>query len=303
MTMSGAHPGQGAASGTVTTQRVAEARDTITQVPVQPRSDSGWNRLADRLRGVQRGERPPAQQPFPGPHYLRLVMTVLLAVACVLTVGGAVLLLLLWQQGRDSGVLTSQLDRTWDLLDTLQTVERYVAFAIVPIAMAWIAMAAINAGRATGNRRNPVIAALSLPVGLVAAWLVGREVIAGSEDAVTQAAGWVLQAIMLAIPLLFLERVATAADARHRPLRATYLIAIGFVAQLQFLGGLSTIDRADADGQWGKLGAYLMIGGLIQVIGTLSANEACRSIEDGTEHRYELRSRFSESLLAQAALH
>jgi hypothetical protein len=37
------------------------------------------------------------------------------------------------------------------------------------------------------------------------------------------------------------------------------------------------------------------------VLGALSANEAARSIEEGTTHRYELRHRFGESLLAQAA--
>jgi hypothetical protein len=303
MTMSGAQPDPSVATGRVTTQRVAEARDTITQVPVVPRRETGLTRFADRLRGVQRGDRAPAQPPIPGTHYLRLLMTMLLGTLCVLTVGGAVLLLLLWQQGRESGVLTSQIDRTWDLLDTLQTVERYVAFAVVPVAMAWIALAAVNVGRSTGNRRNPIVAALSLPVGLIGAWLIGREVIGDSDDAITRASGWVLQAVLLAVPLLFLVRLAVAAEARHRPIRATYVIGIGYLAQMQFLGGLSTIDRVDADGEWGKLGAYLMIGGLIQVIGTLSANEACRAVEDGTQHRYDLRSRFSESLLAQAAMH
>ena len=44
----------------------------------------------------------------------------------------------------------------------------------------------------------------------------------------------------------------------------------------------------------------IVIGGLIQVLGTLSANEAARAIEEGTEHRYQLRHRFGEALLAQA---
>ncbi len=51
---------------------------------------------------------------------------------------------------------------------------------------------------------------------------------------------------------------------------------------------------------WGKLAAYLLIGGLIQVLGTLAANEAARAIEEGTQHRYDLRHRFGETLLAQA---
>jgi hypothetical protein len=43
-----------------------------------------------------------------------------------------------------------------------------------------------------------------------------------------------------------------------------------------------------------------VIGALLQVLGSLSANEAARAIEDGTEHRFRLRQRFGESLLAQA---
>jgi hypothetical protein len=65
---------------------------------------------------------------------------------------------------------------------------------------------------------------------------------------------------------------------------------------------LSTIDPAEAQDEWGRLGAYLLIGALLLVLGSLSANEAARAIEDGTQHRYQLRSRFSESLLAQASM-
>ena len=303
MTVSGAQPDQTIDdSGRVTTARVARARSSVTSEPVGPDSDSRWSRLVSRAKGDPVGDKPPAREPYQAIHALRVTLTLVLAVLCLLTVGGAVLLLLLWQQSRDTGVLTSQLDRTWDLLDLLQDIERYVAFAAVPIAMVWIALAAINVGRGTGNRRNPVIAAASLPVGLAGAWLVGREVIGGSDDAITQASGYVLQITLLTIPLLFLERIAIAADSRRRPLRVTYLIGAAYLAQMQFLGALSTIERETTDGDWGTLGAYLLIAGLLQVIGTLSANEACRSIEDATQHRYQLRSRFSESLLARAEL-
>ena len=295
MTSSGTQPDQTVASASVAAPRVSADSSSVEE-------HTGWSRVVDRAKGEPRRDKPPARQPFQAINGLRIGLTTVLAVLCVLTVGGAVLLLLLWQQSRDSGVLTSQLDRTWDLLDTLQDVERYVAFAAVPLAMAWIALAAVNVGRGTGNRRNPILASLSLPVGLVAVWMVGREVIAGSDDAITQAAGYVLQITLLTIPLLFLERIAISADARRRPLRATYLIGAAYLAQMQFLGGLSTIERDTTDGDWGLLGAYMLIGALLQVIGTLSANEACRSIEDATQHRYELRSRFSESLLAQAEL-
>ena len=258
------------------------------------------SRLASREKGEQRGDKTPARETFAVINAVRVTLTLVLGVLCLLTVGGAVLLLLLWQQSRDTGVLTSQLDRTWDLLDLLQDVERYAAFVAVPIAMGWIALAAVNVGRGTGNRRNPVLASFSLLIGLVGAWLVGRTVIGDTDDVITQASGYVLQVTLLTVPLLFLERLAVAADARRRPLRATYVIGAAYLAQVQFLGGLSTIERDTADGDWGTLGAYLLIGALLQVIGTLSANEACRSIEDATQHRYQLRSRFSESLLAQA---
>jgi hypothetical protein len=125
--------------------------------------------------------------------------------------------------------------------------------------------------------------------------------VAEADDWVGEVSGFVLQAIFLAIPLLALERVAQAAEARHRPLRWTYLIGVVFVAHLQFLGGLSTIDQSSTADEWGRLGAYLVIGALIQVLGTLAANEAARAIEEGTDHRYQLRQKFGESLLAQAA--
>lgn len=287
--------------GRVTTPRVAAARESITQVPVGSRPDSTLRRVTDRILGVHRGDRAPALPPYPGTRMLRFAVAVLLAVLCFLTIGGAVLLLLLWQQGRDTGILTSQIERTADLLDVLQTIERWVASAIVPVAMAWIVLATVNAGRATGNRRNPFAAAISLPVGLFGIWLIGDQVVAPADDRITELVGLAIQIAMLAIPMLFLERVATAAEARHRPLRAGFLISAVYLAQLQFLGGLSTIDLAEADGKWGQYGAYLLIGGLIQILGSLALNEGARAIEDSTDHRYQLRARFSESLLAQAA--
>jgi hypothetical protein len=289
-------------SGRVTTARVAEARQSITRESVKPAESTAMRRFLDRLRGVRYGDRAPARPPYPGESVLRVVMSLLLAALCLLTVAGAVVLLLLWQQGRDSGVLTSQLDRTWDIIDSLRVVERWVAFAVVPVAMAIIALEAINVGRATGNGRNPVVAALSLPVGLIAAWLVGREWVAGSDDVLDQVAGLAVQIALLALPVIFVERIALTAEARRRPLRATYLLGAAYLAQMQFLGALSTIERADDSAEWGRLGAYLVIAGLIQVLGTLAATEAVRSIEHGIDHRYQLRSRFSESLLAQAGV-
>jgi hypothetical protein len=221
-------------------------------------------------------------------------MAVLLAVLCLATVAGAILMLLLWQQDREAGVLTTQLDRTWELFGTLRDVERWVAFAVVPVAMVWITLATVNVRRATGQRRNPAFAALSLPIGLAGVWLVGDRIVGGSDDWLGQAAGYVLQAVFLAVPW------PMSAEARRGAMRSTYVIAVVYLAQMQFLGGVSTVEETADSSEWGRLGAYLVIGALLQVLGALSANEAARAVEDGTEHRFRLRQRFGESLLAQA---
>lgn len=293
------------------TPRKDEARASITRTTITPAPGTVVERAApgspkkarifDRLGTRTHGDLTAAEAPFPGSHILRLIMSVLLSALCLLTVGGAILVLLLWQQDRASGVLTSQLERTWDIFDILRRVERLVAFAVLPVATAWIALASINVKRATGIRRNPIVAAASLPIGAIGAWYAGREIVAVADDWVGEASGVVLQAVFLAVPLLALLRVAQAAEARNRPIRATFVVSVGYIVALQFLGGLSTVDQQSPSEDWGRLGAYLIIGALMQVLGTLSANEAARAIEEGSDHRYELRHRFGESLLAQAA--
>ena len=290
------------------TQRLDEARASITRTTItpapgtEPVSEEVEKRgFFDRIRDRTHGELTAAEAPIAAVSILRLVMAVMLTALCLLTVGGAILILLLWQQDRASGVLTSQLNDTWELFDVLREIERWVAFAVLPVATVWIGIAAINVRRATGIRRNPILAAISLPFGCIGAWYIGREIVAEADDWVGQTSGFVLQCVFLAVPLLALLRIAQPAEARNRPLRATYIVAIGYVAQVQFLGGLSTVDQATPADEWGQLGAYLIIGALIQVLGTLSANEAARAIEEGTTNRYELRNRFGESLLSQAA--
>jgi hypothetical protein len=290
------------------TSRLDEARTTITRTTITPApgtepppTEITKRGTIDRLRNRKHGELASAEAPIPAANILRLTVATLMSILCMLTTGGAILVLLLWQQDRASGVLTSQLDRTWELFDALRIVERWVAFAILPVATTWIALATINVRRATGIRRNPLVAALSLPIGVIGAWFVGRDIVAQADDRVGQASGFVLQCVFLAVPLLALMRVAQASEARHQPLRAAFIVAAAYLAQLQFLGGLSTVDQASPAEDWGRLGAYLIIGALILVLGALSTNEAARAIEEGTDHRYQLRNRFGESLLAQAA--
>jgi hypothetical protein len=291
----------------------AITRTTITPspgtVPTVSDTDSGRKRTRPKPAGEGRalfGRRRPARSelaaalpPHPGGHILRTATALLLGALCLLTVFGAILMLLLWQQDKASGVLSTQLDRTWNLFDVVRDIERILAFAVVPVACAWIALAAVNAKRATGRRRDPVVAALSLPVGLAGIWLIGAEIVAEANDWVGEAAGVALQAVFAAIPFLALERIAEVAEARHGPLRTAYVMGVLYLVDLQFLGAISTVEETASSDEWGRLGAYLLIAALIQVLGSLSANEAMRAIEEGTDHRYQLRHKFGESLLAQ----
>jgi len=290
-------PGQEQAKRTITRTTITPAPGTIVHEEVKQARSTLRDRINQRQ---QHGDLTAALAPYPGPSILRTVMAIMLSTMCLLTIGGAVLMLLLWQQDRESGVLSTQVERTWDIFGYLRETERVIAFAVVPVAIAWVVMATINVRRATGQRRNPILAAASLVVGLGGVWFIGATQVAEADGPVTRAVAIAIQAAFLAIPLIVLERVAEAAEARHRPLRATYVIGVAYLAHLQGLGSLSTIDPTNDAEQWGKLGAYLMIGGLIQVLGTLSANEAARAIEEGTEHRFQLRHRFGEALLAQA---
>jgi hypothetical protein len=290
-------PGQEQARRTITRTTITPAPGTIVPEPVLPAKPT----LRDRLNSRRvHGDLTAARAPYPGVSILRLVMALMLSLLCLLTIAGSVLMLLLWQQSRSSGVLTTQIDRTWELFGYLREVERWIAFGVVPVAVGWIVLATINVRRATGLRRSPIIAAASLLVGIGGVWFIGATQVADAEGPITKAVGIAIQAAFLAVPVIALERIAEAAEARHRPLRATYVIAVAYVAHLQGLGGLSTVDETSDPEKWGRLGAYLLIGGLIQVLGTLSANEAARAIEEGTEHRYQLRHRFGETLLAQA---
>ena len=290
-------PGQDEARRTITRTTITPAPGTVVTEPALPAKPGLRDRLSNRR---QHGDLTAAQAPYPGASIMRLVMATMLSLLCLLTIAGSVLMLLLWQQNRSSGVLTTQIDRTWELFGYLREVERWIAFGIVPVAVGWIILATINVRRATGLRRNPIVVAGSFLIGIGGVWFIGSTQVADADGPLTRGVGIAIQAAFLAVPLIALERVAEAAEARHRPLRATYVIAVVYLAHLQGLGGLSTIEETSDPEKWGRLGAYLLIGGLIQVLGTLAANEAARAIEEGTEHRYQLRHRFGEAVMAQA---
>jgi hypothetical protein len=242
----------------------------------------------------------PARPPISGSHFLRFAVSFLLGALAMFTLGGGLLLLLLWQEERESGVLSNQIDRAWDLFDTLRRVELIVALAVVPLATAWAGLATLNVRRATARRCNPFIAALSIPAAVAGVWAIGAAVVAPADDWATATAGLLLQALVLAVPVIVLERVAMAAEGPRRPLRMTYLAAIAYLAVLQGLGALSTIVPTNDPDEWARLASYLIMAALVQILGAIAVNEACRSIEGASNHRYALRKAFGETVLLQA---
>ncbi|MGH9132394.1 MAG: hypothetical protein ACRDZZ_00550 [Ilumatobacteraceae bacterium] len=266
----------------------------------EPTAGKSWRDRLSARREHQNADLLPARPPLAGAHVLRLAVSALLAVLAVLTLGAGLVLLLLWQEDGASGVLSNQIERAWDLTDNLRRIELIVAVAVVPLAAAWAALATLNVRRATARRCNPVIAALSIPAAAGGVWAIGASVVEPAEDWATTTGGLILQAVVIAVPMLVLERVAMAAEGPRRPLRATYVAAVAYIVHLQTLGALSTIEATDDHERWGRLAAYLIMAALIQLVGAIAANEACRSIEDASEHRYSLRKAFGESVLLQA---
>jgi len=162
----------------------------------------------------------------------------------------------------------------------------------------WMLIATWNLNRATGKGPNPFIVAASLITGVAMAWLVGDQLVADAGNNLAKAGGIALQAVALLIPVLALERVATAAEAKHQSIRFAFVLAVAYLALLESLGALSTIDRTTEIQGWGRTGANLVIVVLVQALGALAASEAGRAIEEGTRNRYDIRHRFGESLLA-----
>ncbi len=259
--------------------------------------------LRDRLsprRRQRKADLRPARPPIPGSRPLRLGASMLLGVLAMFTLGGGLLILLLWQQDRSSGVLSNQVERAWDLFDALGRTEMVVAIAVVPFAAAWAGLTTLNVRRATGRRCNPVFAALSIPAAVVGVWAIGAGVVEPADDWVTAAGGLILQALVVAFPLFVLERTSTATEGPRRPLRLAYVAAVAYLAFLHGLGALSTIVPTNDPDEWGGLAGYLILAALIQILGAISVNAAFSSIESASLHRYTLRKAFGENVLLQS---
>jgi hypothetical protein len=225
----------------------------------------------------------------------------------IVTLSAGLLLLLLWANDRNSGLLSRQVRETFERIEGLADAQLLIALAAVVFATVWFGLATYNVARASARRRYSVVAALTIPAAIAGVWAIGDRIVGRSDDWLGELGGVALQALVLAVPLVVYEYVAGAVDARRNPARATYLIGVGSAAMIQMLEGLSTLEIRTDDGvwpnpdDWGRLASYLLVGALLLVVGTLFANEACRSLEDGARLRYELRTQFTASVLNRSS--
>jgi len=221
---------------------------------------------------------------LPGADTLRLVTVTFLAGAALLSLVGASVVGLLWFDSRETGVSPVQRQRAWDALDALEVASRGVTIALIAAMSAWTFVTVLNIRMTSGHRRNPVIATLSWPAAAGAIWWIADRIVA---DASVRGVlvGFAVQAAVLAVPLLVLERSAATIGARRTPLRIGYALGVVLLVHVQGLGGLSNLpDAVTTTAAVGRLAGYLVVGALIQLCSTLAITEACRTMSLACRH-------------------
>jgi hypothetical protein len=223
---------------------------------------------------------------LPGANVLRIVVVTLLAGLALLSVVGAIVMFLFWQESNSAELLPSQVERAKDTIAALHTAERIVAFTLVGAVSLWTFVAVLNVRLASGRRRNPIIAALAWPAVGVGFWMIDDSMIV-DQPSETVIAGFFAQAALLYVPFFLLERSAAAVGARRTPVRIAYVLGVVLLVYIQGLGGLSNILSNLDDAQYGRLAGYLFLGALVQLIATLAVTDACRAITDASEREAE----------------
>jgi hypothetical protein len=222
---------------------------------------------------------------IPGTDLLRLCMVTLLAGLALLTMVGSAIAFLFWNESTDGVVLPGQRVRAWDALEVLQTAARVVAFGLIVLVTIWTLVAVTNVRKASGRRRNPIIAAAAWPAAAFGVWTVADRLIVDQSIGMV-VLGFAVQAAILYVPFYLLERSADAVGARRTPIGITYIVGVVILVYVQALGSLSTIQES-ADTNFGRLAVFLGIGALIQLLSTLAVTEACRTLDAATAHEAE----------------
>ena len=230
----------------------------------------------------------------PGTDAMRFAIVVAIAGLALLSIVGAAVMLLFWMETRDSVVLPSQRDRAWDTLDALRDAAGFVGLATIALVTIWTFASVLNVRLATGERRNPLLAAAAWPAACVAVWTLTDRL---SEDSSVGriVATLAAQAAVLYVPFFLLERTADSAGARRTPIRMSYVYAVVLLVYAQGLVTLSDSTETVTSFEFGRLAGYLGLGSIVLLLSTLAVTEACRSI--GNSARYE--SEHHNSLVAQ----
>lgn len=256
-------------------------------------------RKAARSTGGRRVAASERIELLPGVGLLRLVMVTLIAGLALLSLVGATITAMLWRDSRDTGVLTSERQRTWDSLAALREASVGVIVALLLVVVAWTLLTVINVRRTSGRRFNPLFAAACWPAAAFAVWWIAdRMTVDASVGSVVL--GFAAQAAVLALPFLVLERIADAVGARRSPIRIVYVLGVVLLVHVQGLGGLMRLPDSATTTEIGRLAGYLAIGALIQLCSTLAVTEACHALSRTCRHEADHHNMLVEARLAAA---
>ncbi|MEM8748226.1 MAG: hypothetical protein AAGF91_16105, partial [Actinomycetota bacterium] len=216
----------------------------------------------------------------PGADLLRGALVALTAALVLVSIVGALVMFLFWQESRDGVVLPGQRTRAWDALAALRDVEQILALGLVGVAVVWTLVVVLNVRLSTGRRRNPLIAAASWPA---AAWVVIT--LAQRIDDDTSGGELLLifggQILAIAVPFFLLSRAALTVGAQIGPIRVVGALVAVLVVHLQGLGGLSTIGVESDLARFGPLAGYLALAALLELLAVIAVSESSRVLVDG----------------------
>jgi len=257
------------------TRRYSLAHKTTTRRFGAMFTDGGPNQAVLRDRGRIRQ--------IPGVRVVGFVVSAGLAGLSLLSMVGALVTFLFWQEMRGGALGSTENERVWDILALLQDVERSVAVVVLVVASLWTFAAVSNIRMASGRRRNPILAFWMWPATAAAVWAVADRLIV-EGDAVRVVAGFAAQAILLSLPFALLQRSAQAVNVRRNPILLTFVVWMLLLVHVQGLAGLSTLSETSESVQVARLAGYLAIGALLQLVATFSAAESTRSMSNAAEN-------------------
>jgi hypothetical protein len=230
----------------------------------------------------------------PGADSLRLAIVTVVAALALLLVVGAGVLLLFRLEGGDASLLPAERQRLIAAREVLQALGSVVVVVLAAATSLWSFVAVLNVRRASARRRNPGFAALAWPVSGGLVWILADSLVVG-EPARTNLLGFALQAVVLLVPFVCLERAAAAVQAPRTAGRVTYLATVGLVVYFQVVIELARLDDPVVTvDELVQLAGFLTVGALLLLISTLVVTSACRGLDAATDRVVEVHNALVE---------